>query len=105
MAPVRVRWGARGLGEGRWLMWPPPHAQSLRDQANDQAMCVEPDFSTNRDQTLCGDHDAGAVFVQLSAHWLIAPCRKVRLHARRLIPIGGRLLGGGQVPGSGLVTR
>jgi hypothetical protein len=49
-------------------------------------MCIEPDFSTDRDQALCRDRDAGAVFVQLGAHWLIAIRRKVRLHARRLIP-------------------
>ena len=60
-------------------------AKSLRDRANDQAMCVEPDFSTHRDQTLCVKHDAAALFVQLSALWLIAACRKVRLHAQRLI--------------------
>jgi hypothetical protein len=51
-------------------------------------MCAEPDFSTNRDQTLCGKRDAGTVFVQLGAHWLIATCRKVRLDARRLISSG-----------------
>jgi hypothetical protein len=50
-----------------------------RDQANDQAMCVEPDFSPHRDQTLCGERDAGSVFVQLGAHWLIEASRNVRL--------------------------
>src|SRR5262245_7146998 len=49
-------------------------------------MCAEPDFPTSRDQTLCGKHDAGTVFVQLDAHWLIAMRRKVRLRAQRLIP-------------------
>jgi hypothetical protein len=48
-------------------------------------MCVEPDFPTKRDHMLCSDHDAGPVFVQLGAHWLIAHCRKVRLHAQCLI--------------------
>src|SRR5215510_3332510 len=67
------------------LQWPRPHVQSSPDHANDQAMCVEPDFLTNGDQTLCTDHDAEAVLVQLGAHWLIARCRKVRLHAQRLI--------------------
>jgi hypothetical protein len=63
-----------------------PTARPSRDQVNDQAMCVEPDFSTKRDQTLCSNHDAGAAFVRLGAHCLIAPCRKVRLRAQRLIP-------------------
>src|SRR5262245_66203903 len=49
-------------------------------------MCVEPDSPTNRDQTLCSNHDAGAVFVQLGAHWLITMGRKVRLRAQHLIP-------------------
>ena len=38
------------------------------------------------DQTLCSNHDARTVFVQLGAHWLIAMCRKVRWHAQCLIP-------------------
>jgi hypothetical protein len=49
-------------------------------------MCVEPEFSAHGDQALCGDHDAWAVFVRLSALWLIAIPRKVRLYAQCLIP-------------------
>jgi hypothetical protein len=61
---------------GRRLLWP------CRD---DQAMCTEPEFSTSRDQAVCGDHVAEAVIVQLGAHWMIQRCGKVRLHARHLI--------------------
>jgi hypothetical protein len=49
-------------------------------------MCVEPDYSTNRDRPLCEEQDAEATFVRLRAHWLIHRRRKVRFRAHRLIP-------------------
>jgi len=49
-------------------------------------MCGELDFLTNRDHSLCGDHDSRAANVQLGAHCLIEHRQILWFEAQRLIP-------------------
>jgi len=53
---------------------------------NDQAMCGELDFLTNRDHSLCGDHDSRAANVQLGEHCLIEHRQILWFEAQRRIP-------------------
>lgn len=62
-----------------------PEVSRADHPGNDQALCVEPEFLTVRDQPLCGEREAEAVFVRLRAHWLIRGRRRVRFSAQHLI--------------------
>jgi len=51
----------------------------------DQALCLQPDFSTMCDQPMCAQLDANGTNVMVTAQRLIASCWKVRFDAHRLI--------------------
>jgi hypothetical protein len=76
----------------------PSMVHGCPDQANYQAMCGEPDFSTGRDQTLCGDHDAGAVFRPAERTLVDRNLPKSQAARTTPDPIGGGLLSGGPSP-------
>jgi hypothetical protein len=54
----------------------------------DQASCVQPDFAAALDHPMCAQLDNNGFSDMVTAHCLIATCRKLRFGAHRLIVPG-----------------